>query len=1452
MQPFFLLFPLLLLAALVSLLSPCAAQVSHTALSNEQPVLGSLPANATALYTFTSAAVVYQQTALISVSASVGAPTLYVSLTDPVPSASSFNYSASWQTGGAVSVVVQPPYTAYVAVVSSPYSRCNYSVVATAYDSAVKQTVPIPLSSAVPLASAIGAGEYRYYMYNVTTETAVTTVALTEAYGQSYLLLNSPANPRLPTVSGCEYSSNSPTFPLVALAEPTVGMWTVGVWSNQSSAFSIIAADSNDTQPMELAITYPGFVQLSQYNYYSIYLDPLEVAANSGYLDLELLSLTGDADLYCSNLTTQPTARERRWYSVSSQPVDRISIPASQLPAGTIYCGVFGYVLSTYLFSASYASAFVLTAGETVAVQTLSASSRSFSLVFPHSQALATLSVVSDVGTTVLYTSYYGQQPSPYNTLTTPITQQAQLDVIEAARLCGSNNELTIPGSSPPLCQLNMVVDTSTAAMYRISASTAGQAVQLTAGEPVESSVSTDQPANFQFTVPDNLSNATLIITATTGASDLMLTVGTMSIDSTGTINALWRVAQQPGSNVIVFQLDWTDPRLPYSTRVQGEYAAVLSAATGPATFSVVYSVTNGSVYSDSIVQLLDGVPQEAVVAASNYNFFYFTPPADGWPYSVTVTASWTSGFGTLRVISSHGPQVGPLAYDPVVLSGYRSLTVTPDLGGICNPTVDTLCGWSISVQGPPPSQQEQAEYTITVTSGHWERTLYADQLPQQGGVLAVADSDYWQTSGLVPYASNKPQLLFALSVMSGSIAVFVSNVSQPNVTYAQMSWSEVSSAAVLSFPLTVQQSSVYLTVTCASTDGTACQYTLQVQLASGGNEVSTLRYASSSPATLLVPAGGIRWVAYSLYFYTSAAYTIVQATATVGTPSLYASCFAGYNFIGATLPNETHYTWQAVTAPIALELNNLDNTNCTYILLGVRATSDSAAQVALSVAVAGTTQDLYINRYTIGLSTPAYPTSYFVCPLSFEYPAAVLMFTLRNISTSCATQQLQMAVSDSVPHPNLSDPATYNISRSAVSLPNDATDLTIAFVDYGNKTSGLHPGNWYVAVQSTSLAECEYSMGAGYSRNTLQLGQLRQYSLSLFSPTYITFAPVPYNTSASLALRTNGQLGILSLYVGVDSTPSPADSSSYLLSALYDTTLANSSDVYVQQSVYVPASACSSLSAVAQACTLVLMASVTQKYTGIGVLAMSAADASWLLPNQTTVVVNATSLSSSYQFSLPSSPLSVTLTVNTSSALTVWCSYQYVTPDATFHEWQWQIAGDDRLRNGSSSAELTFIWANTTAAGTPSQLTNPGTKLAAAPTTCYCTVQAASYDSYSIAYSNELFPMSTVVPSTAAQRGLSRGALIAAVVVPIVAVLLLLAGLAGLWMRRAGGGGMCCCADWLGKDGSRASNGSGSGRRQRPEEASEREVSMAELSHNIPQSQGGRLMKQQWHSDGV
>ena len=112
-------------------------------------------------YHFVSPAITYQQTTLLSVSTKLGFSALYVSFSNPTLSSASFDYFASWQTGGVVNITSQqPPFTACIAVVASPHTHCDYTVLVAAFDSTQLQTTSVPRSE-LAATSVTASGEYR-------------------------------------------------------------------------------------------------------------------------------------------------------------------------------------------------------------------------------------------------------------------------------------------------------------------------------------------------------------------------------------------------------------------------------------------------------------------------------------------------------------------------------------------------------------------------------------------------------------------------------------------------------------------------------------------------------------------------------------------------------------------------------------------------------------------------------------------------------------------------------------------------------------------------------------------------------------------------------------------------------------------------------------------------------------------------------------------------------------------------------------------------------------------------------------------------------------------------------------------------------------------------------------------------------------------------------------------
>ena len=1337
---------------LLALAPQCAAQ-SSTLLGNDVPVFGSLAANATAYFAFAPSAVSYQQTTLISVAASTGSPSLYVSLSNPTPSASSFNYSASWQTGGVVSIVsTQPPYTAYVAVQASPYSRCNFTVLVTAYNSATNQTTPVALSNGQPVASAIAASEYRYFTFTVAAGVNITTVALTEFYGQSFLLINPPSITALPTLSTAVYISSSVGFPLLALQMPVAGVWTAGVYSSAASAFTIIAADSASTQAVELGVTYPGFVPAASWAYYSVSLDQLQGQAG-GNLDIELYSLSGDADLYISP-TMPPAQYNHLWQSTNTLAEDSVTIPISQLlNYTTLYCGVVGYFASDYVFHVSTSVPGVLTPGETLTVESPSEGSAYYSMVFPATgPTFVTLSVESMLGTTQVYVNGAGQLPSRYNSIAIGWDSESQALQIYSPLLCGLNNGNTLPGSSPPLCQMQVLVSTTSAAAYSMVATVGSEVVTLVPGQPIAGVVNNAQAALLSFSMPDALSNVTLSITVTNGVSGLSLAVSKLVSYGGTTPSPQWFGQQLPGSNTLVFQLAYSDPILANWYSGKGEYLVTLSTASNTSVeYSVVYTVTNGSSYS--IVELQDGAPQQSALSANAFDFYAFIPPAAGWPYTVTFSVIWLSGYGTLRATSGSSKQLGPLAAD----NGYANpsqISLSPGDYLSCNPLVSSSCLYSVSVQAAN-GLVEPAQYQIVAVAGPIVRALYADQPYYETGYLDVNNTDRWTSTLGISGTALNPNLMYSLWVTEGSLTVTITAAALSlNTSSSQMTRYNVSSWALLVLPVLRQEVLVtaQVSVLCTNTDPLR-QCTYGILMEKTDKRTNQIDYYEQQvglqPVNVLVPPNSIQYVGYYLNSYRTTSYIVVQTQVVIGSPVLYASCI-NYNTQGpytAPLPDVTAATW--TSTPVAaggspsIELYGFNATaaNCSMIVVGVRGADGGAVQAYVSVQAANTLQTVYNENPTAGILTPQAPTNYFRFVVSGVMDAVTVLSVLVAPDTaysqgslsvpSCDVSQLQLAVSDTVASPDPTNPATYNFSAQPIALSSNVTDLSLHVTKFSQPTGSLHSGVYWMAVRGTVTSACKFWLTPQVYHSEVYLNAGPQ-QFSVGGPQFpIVMQFMPYNTSVSLGLQLFGQRGSFSLYVGVGTTPSLSDPTSYVLVAAYNTSLQATVAQYTAPSIWVPASACSSPTAVGAPCSVVLLAVQPFQPQGVYGAAFTLSPSSsnnltTLLPGQAATQLGGrtqSSLIASYAFSLPASPQLVTLSFNTTAALDVYCSYQYFKPDYYTNEWTLRTPYGV---NGPTA--VYFTWAAGATANAPTQLVNANTAAPAVATTCYCTVQTAYY----------------------------------------------------------------------------------------------------------------------------
>jgi hypothetical protein len=147
----------------------------------------------------------------------------------------------------------------------------------------------------------------------------------------------------------------------VVVPSPSAGdNYTIGVWANVSSVFTLIAVAAQDVLTMQLGITYPGVVRGRQAVYYSLYVDPL-LLLTALSLQFDLYSFTGDSQLYCSDSSSRPSQWDYMWASLLDGLESYIVLHGSQLYCGFYYCTVRGWASSSsFSFTASLGSVTII------------------------------------------------------------------------------------------------------------------------------------------------------------------------------------------------------------------------------------------------------------------------------------------------------------------------------------------------------------------------------------------------------------------------------------------------------------------------------------------------------------------------------------------------------------------------------------------------------------------------------------------------------------------------------------------------------------------------------------------------------------------------------------------------------------------------------------------------------------------------------------------------------------------------------------------------------------------------------------------------------------------------------------------------------------------------------------------------------------------------------------
>ena len=924
--------------------------------------------------------------------------------------------------------------------------------------------------------------------------------------------------------------------------------------------------------------------------------------------------------------------------------------------------------------------------------------------LYANNSGFVVISVTAQYGATSLYANGYPRPAVPSqggSQWVSAVAQPLQALPLEIKDVCDAG---AIRGTNPPQCGINMIVVSPVASLFRVAVEVSNSGAYLLPGQAYPGAVLAGGLFVVQFSVPNNFINVSLLVTMQDGGDNATIAIGRNSWNRN---SSLWTVPQTPGNALLSWSLDWTDPKLSPRGVEQGDYYAFVTAST-TTTFTVLYLLTNATGYNGSPAALIAGQSQYGLLPrAGQVNFYTFTPPATGWPYTTIISCTFMGGDeGSLSTSTGDGSVVGPT---PGVNSwfGRRVWTasvqlVEPTDGYSCNPNVPLPSGqpclYQMAVQSLF-SSDGVVEYLISATTSSSLRTIRPGA--SVSSVIAAGGVEYWQMS-YVTYSSALVNFLVAAVVTQGEVVLYGSNTTVPSVSTAQQLVTPLP-AGLLSY-LTTASTPVYYFVTVNCSAAVDCYYSLQFTAnppGSGGGVNVPL--SLGSPSSVLLGPGRSAYCYVNVGSLRSIGYLLMQTQSSIGSVVLFSA-------FSANVPTNSSYDWMTADSS-TLELTNLSFPlgSSSMFRITAQAGAASASLFTVSVDVAGVSGALYSGGQLTGLLTTAFPVSYFDYYVSSYIDGSTLL-ALGFYSFNCPAST-QLYISDTLQRPGPGQQGvTYNYTGTAVLTQDNRTQVSAILSSNALFSASLHPGPYYFAVVGDGQTNCTFQLGLQQSSLvSLQADQTFSY-LTVYGGLLAYWAfTMQAATDAAIALQFRANAyGSLTVYTAVGGLPNPADPGSYSVVSTF-----SSGTRTAGGALYLPGSLCPITAASLASGCQVLMAAVSNNASAPSFSLVSMVTATTLTAGKTVVGVSSSVAPSYYQMPVPAGVVgTVSLTVFSSAPLQLYCSYQFIRPSPQLFDWNVSVVADN-------SSTVNISWS--------APLLNAVNGVAPPAAACYCSLSAIS-----------------------------------------------------------------------------------------------------------------------------
>jgi hypothetical protein len=549
----------------------------------------------------------------ITLTALTGDPDLFVSRTCVYPNQTCNDWSSIAVGGDAVGIPNAAPGSYFISV----YAFYNSTFSISAFLESNSSNSTALLLNGVPQSGVVNNGAWKYFRYELSQSPSSVSFMLTRQAGNPDLYISNDG--LLPNDTHWTWQSVLWGIDQIDIAQPTPGTYYVGVRGSSTSYFTLTGVSSDSSSALLDGVPTRDALNMTEYRYYTFLVDRTDRD-----LTVTVTAITGDPDMYISNITEHPNSTNFTW-SATSFREDSITIPSDELQIATYYISVYAFSSTSFSIVASLQPRVRLENGVPMS-----------GTVPKEGMKYYTWTVLESGDYTFTLTPFNG---SVYLYIST--TEEPEYSRPESYQWSATNwftsQQIVLRAGQQPVCfnctyYIGVYGAFGDAPSFSILATSSSATNTLLDGVTQRAWLDTGSWTYYSFFLTNPNAVLTFVVTPLSGDPDLYVsTINSRPSQD----NATW-ISRMLGADAV--EIDPSDPNFVLGTYFVGVFAYSNS------TFTIIANVFDQANNNNTNIDylLLNGQPQVGLITVSQaMRYYMFTMPHTNANLEITVTPTY-------------------------------------------------------------------------------------------------------------------------------------------------------------------------------------------------------------------------------------------------------------------------------------------------------------------------------------------------------------------------------------------------------------------------------------------------------------------------------------------------------------------------------------------------------------------------------------------------------------------------------------------------------------------------------------------------------------------------------------------------------------------------------------------------------------------------------------------